>query len=310
MIHRDLKPANIKVTPDGKVKILDFGLAKAFAGEQANLNLSNSPTLSVAATQQGVILGTTAYMSPEQARGKEVDKRVDIWAFGVVLFEMLTGKQVFIGETVSDTFASVLARKPEWLSLPQNLHPRIRLLLERCLKKESKNRYSGISDARVDIQEVLDDPSGLLTQPVPSEESRTKLRPMIPWFAATLVLGAVITGIAVWSFRAPEPLKPIYFEHTLRGGQRFINSFTILTVNPDGNQFVYTTNKGLYLKSINEPDAKLISPVNDYAGEPFFSPDGNYVGYLSGIDSQLKRISTSAGAAKTICEIDRADQPS
>ena len=147
VIHRDLKPANIKITPDGKVKVLDFGLAKAYAGEKADLNLSNSPTLSLAATMQGVILGTAAYMSPEQARGKEVDKRADIWAFGVVLFEMLAGKQVFTGDTVSDTLASVLAREPEYQSLPQNLHPRIRLLLERCLKKESKDRYSGIHES-------------------------------------------------------------------------------------------------------------------------------------------------------------------
>jgi eukaryotic-like serine/threonine-protein kinase len=154
IVHRDLKPANIKITPAGKVKVLDFGLAKALEVDPSPANLSNSPTLAVA-TQVGLILGTAAYMSPEQARGRPVDKRSDIWSFGCVLFEMLAGRQTFPGDTVSDSLAKILEREPAWEALPPDAPPSIRHLIRRSLQKETRQRLHDIADARIEIEEVL-----------------------------------------------------------------------------------------------------------------------------------------------------------
>jgi len=303
IIHRDLKPANIKVTPEVKVKVLDFGLAKAFAGEQVELNLSNSPTLSDMATQQGVILGTAAYMSPEQARGKVVDRRADIWAFGCVLYEMLTGRVAFQGEDVSEILASVIKADVKLDLLPANIHPRVHEVIIRCLQKDLKRRYSSIADARYEIEQALADPGGVLVQPVTSAKHKRRPRLAIPWVVAAVVAAAIIAGVAGWMLKQPEPRQVIRSEYYLPEGQQFYNtSYPQLAVSPDGRQFVHVTAKGLYLRSLDEFGAKPIIGTETNPVNPFFSPDGQWIGYFSAADRKLKKIGINGGAPVTICD--------
>jgi len=303
VIHRDLKPANVKITPEGQVKILDFGLAKALEGETPASSLSQSPTLTNAATQAGVILGTAAYMSPEQAQGEATDRRADVWAFGVVLFEMLTGRQTWGGRTVTDVIAALVAREPEWNSLPPNLHPRLRLLLERCLEKEPKDRYQGVGDARVDIQTVLADPGGVLVQPT-GDVVQAAPRRILPWVSAAVVLTAVIAGIAVWNLRPNLPLESSLvrrFSHVLTTDERITDADRqVVALSPDGSRLVYSANEQLYMRTMDALESNPISGTDEEAEGPFFSPDGQWIAYFSITDSQLKKIALSGGAPVTI----------
>jgi eukaryotic-like serine/threonine-protein kinase len=299
VIHRDLKPANIKITPDGKVKVLDFGLAKAFAGEQEQLNLSNSPTLSNAATQQGVIIGTAAYMAPEQAKGKTVDRRADIWAFGSVLFEMLTGRVAFRGEDVSEILASVIKGDVKLDLLPANLHSRVHEVIIRCLQRDLNKRYQDIRDARYEIEQALADPGGVLVQQPEKAENRMNLARILPWVMAAL--GIAIAGVVLWIWRTPEPRQVVRFYYELPKNQEFSNFMDRnLAVSPDGKYLVYGTGAGLYRRSIDDLDAKIIPGTEGSPQQPFFSPDGNWIGYWSGTDNKIKKV-TMGSTPVTLC---------
>jgi serine/threonine-protein kinase len=286
VIHRDLKPANIKVTPEDRVKILDFGLAKALEGDAAAVSsqtdLSHSPTMTSDRTRAGVILGTAAYMSPEQARGKPVDRRGDIWAFGCVLFEMLTGRKLFDGETVSDMLAAVLRAEPEWDLLPNDTPPSVHRLLYRCLQRDPRERLRDIGEARIAVQLALagqDEAAGgeiaLSAAAPPSPGASALLKTLLA--GGGVLAGALLAVAVLWGLGASlSPPEPALRRFRLEAGP----SASLPVISPDGRRVVYADAGSLWIRDLDELEPREI-PDSEEA-RAFWSPDSNWIGFDMG----------------------------
>jgi eukaryotic-like serine/threonine-protein kinase len=300
VIHRDLKPANIKVTAEGTVKVLDFGLAKALTDEPTETDLRNSPTLSAVATMQGVILGTAAYMSPEQAKGKPVDRRADIWAFGVVLVEMLTGKALYTGETAAETLASVMMKDPSLGALPASTPPAIRNLLQRCLNKDPRQRLRDIGEARIILADAL--AGAAPVEPVAAHrKTRERLLPVVATVAAVAVAVALVLAFLHFR-RVPAEMRSARFFVEPPEKTTFLSAPNLVSVSPDGTRlaFIAVDSSGKQLLWVRALDSLTAQPLlgTDGASQPFWSPDSQFIAFSA--ENKLKRIAVSGGPPQTI----------
>jgi serine/threonine-protein kinase len=291
IVHRDLKPANIKIKPDGTVKVLDFGLAKLTPASAGESHAANSPTLTIGMTEAGMILGTAAYMAPEQARGKPVDRRADIWSFGVVLYEMITGKRLFEGDDVTDTLAAVLRHEPDWEQVP----PQARRLLQRCLEKDPAKRLRDIADRGLLLDDV-GQAHGLSTTghgPVPQRW---------PWAVAAIAIAcAAVLAFVHFREKAPAPQPLVRLDVDLGSGVSLGSQGGAgAIISPDGTRLVYVSQSRLFTRRLDQPAATALAGT-DGAYAPFFSPDGQWVAFFAG--GSLKKISVEGGAAIALCSV-------
>ena len=312
IIHRDLKPANIKVRSDGTVKVLDFGLAKAMEPASAlrasaGQALSMSPTItSPAMTQAGMILGTAAYMSPEQARGKTVDKRADIWAFGCVLFEMVSGRPPFTGDTVSETLADVMKSEPPWPTLPASVPTNLHGLIRRCLVKEPRQRIRDVGDVRLALEGAFETTAPQTTAAATSPDLRWTRTAAFRLAAAAAVVASAVAGIGVWilSRATPEASPIARLAIALPDDQRFADlQNPALAVSPQGTLVAYAAESGgrqqLHVRAIDGVESKALAGTEG-ATNPFFSPDGRWIGFFA--QGKLKKVSVEAGTTQALCD--------
>ena len=311
VVHRDLKPGNVMNTADDKIKILDFGLAKAVGGDSRPPDATHSPTITEAMTRPGVVLGTAAYMSPEQARGKPVDKRADIWAFGCILYECLTGKRAFEGETITETLAAILKGEPDWTALPVTAPARIRDLLERCLQKDPHRRMHDIADARIEMDDYRT--MSLTSTAAATKDARQGLlqfRPISFGLAsAALVVAGVLIGALLinrWFQTPSAPLPtirsvlPLSSAEVLQDIRTWIG--TALSFSPDGRRLVHVgVHEGttqLFLRQLDQLETSAIAGTGG-ATNPFFSPDGEWIGFFA--EGRLKKVSVADGSISIVC---------
>jgi eukaryotic-like serine/threonine-protein kinase len=308
IIHRDLKPANIKVRPDGTVKVLDFGLAKAYAPEPetaAAMNVSRSPTITTPAMMTGVgmILGTAAYMSPEQAKGKRADRRSDLWAFGAVVYEMLTGGRAFAGDDVSDTLVSVLRNEPDWTALPTDTPPSIRRLLRRCLEKNRTRRFESAADARIEIEDALIAPAigdGVIHGPAP----RAAWRQALPWAIAVMLGAVALLAWQPWRVAVPPHVTRTTIVTSGPAALTITGFDHDLAVSPDGAHVVYVGNGGtqLFVRALDALEPMAIA-TGDRVAAPFVSPDGEWVGFTVG-GNTLQKVKITGGPTIPLAHLD------